>query len=163
MHIISLRNLRPLITHRNWEKFQWSIQKKKLHKTSFIWWNKPFFESNCNILNTATAFRYRFISSDNLFNAILKGSLISEGISNLVALPKKGAKSCPWAESLNFPPFTVNNLYKFLTQGQDLASFLGNGNKVKIPFEIKPSLSKGHPKKFGDLSYFCCLLRIYEL
>ena len=29
-----------------------------------------------------------------------KGGLISEGILTLVPLPKKGAKSCPWAENL---------------------------------------------------------------
>ena len=40
--------------------------------------------------------------------AFFQGSLISEGILTLVPLPPKGAKFLPWAESLNFPPFTVN-------------------------------------------------------
>ena len=69
-----------------------------------------------------------------------KGSLISEGIFTLFSLPTKGAKSHPWTESLNFPPFTVNNLFKFSAQGRDLAPFFGNGIKVKIPSEIKPPL-----------------------
>ena len=66
-----------------------------------------------------------------------KGGLISEGILNLVTLPKKGAKCRPWAESLNLPPFTVNNLFKLSAQGRDLAPFVGNGTKVQIFSEIK--------------------------
>ena len=71
-----------------------------------------------------------------------EGGLISEGILNLVMvpLPTKGVKSLPWAENLNFPPFTVNNLIKFSAQGRDLAPFFDNGTKVKIPSEIKPPL-----------------------
>jgi hypothetical protein len=80
-----------------------------------------------------------------------KGDLISEGILNLVPLPTKGAKSLPWAENLNFPPITVNNLFKFSAQcqitpwyisGSDLARFIANGTKVKIPSEIKIPLIK---------------------
>ena len=46
----------------------------------------------------------------------------------------------PWVENLNFPPITVNNLFKFSDQGSDLAPFIGNGTKVKIPSEIKSPL-----------------------
>ena len=60
-----------------------------------------------------------------------KGSLISEGILTLVTLPKKGAKSWPWAGSLNFPLFTVNKLFKFSVQGRDLAPFLAMWQKAK--------------------------------
>jgi hypothetical protein len=59
----------------------------------------------------------------------------------LVTLPTKGAKSCPGAENLNFPSFSVNNLFKFSAQGQDLAHIVGNGTKVKISSEIKPPLA----------------------
>ena len=70
-----------------------------------------------------------------------KGDLISEGILNLVLLPTKDAKSHPKAENLYFLPFSVNNsLFKFSAYGQDLASFVGNGTKIKIPSEIKPPL-----------------------
>jgi hypothetical protein len=62
----------------------------------------------------------------------------------LVPSPKKGAKSRPCAESLNFPPFTVNNLFKFSAQGWDLAPFFGNEIKVKLPSGIKPSLIIKH-------------------
>ena len=71
----------------------------------------------------------------------VKGGFISEGILNLVTLPSKGAKSFPWTENSNFPPSSVNNLLKFSAQGRDLAYFVGNGSKVKIPSEIKPPLT----------------------
>ena len=71
-----------------------------------------------------------------------KGGLISESILTLVPLPTKGAESLPWEEKSNFPPFSVNNLLKFSAQGSDLAPFVGNGTKPKIPFEIKQELLK---------------------
>ena len=46
-----------------------------------------------------------------------KGGLISEGI---------------------FP--ALSNLFKFSAQGSDLAPFVGNGTKDKIPYEIKPPI-----------------------
>ena len=42
--------------------------------------------------------------------ASFKGGLISEGILIWVPLPTKGARLLPWAENLNFPPITLNNL-----------------------------------------------------
>ena len=38
-----------------------------------------------------------------------KGSLFSKGILSFVPLPKKGVKSRPWAEILNFLPLTNSN------------------------------------------------------
>ena len=71
----------------------------------------------------------------------VKGGFISGGILNLVTLPSKGAKSFPLTENSNFPPSSINNLLKFSAQGRDLAYFVGNGSKVKIPSEIKPPLT----------------------
>ena len=51
---------------------------------------------------------------------IIKGILISKCILTLDTLPTKSAKSLSWAESLNFPPFTLNNLFKFSAQGREL-------------------------------------------
>ena len=66
-----------------------------------------------------------------------KGGLTSEGILTLVPLPKRGAKSCHWAENLN-KLFTVKGgKFKLSAQGRDLSLFVGNGTKVKIPSEIK--------------------------
>ena len=71
-----------------------------------------------------------FIFAD-MNHIVDKGGLISEGILTLVTLTKKGAKSRPSAESLNFPPFTVNNLLKLSAQGRDLAPFLSMLPKQK--------------------------------
>ena len=59
----------------------------------------------------------------------------------MVSLPKKDANSLPREESLNLPPFTVNNLFKFFAQGVNLTPFFGNGTKVKILSEVKPPLT----------------------
>ena len=40
----------------------------------------------------------------------------------------------------NFPPITVDNLFKFSVQGSDLALFIRNGTKGEIPSAIKPPL-----------------------
>ena len=57
----------------------------------------------------------------------------------LISLPTKCAKSLPLkTENFNFPPITVNNLFKFSAQG---TLFVGNRTKVEIPSEIKPSLA----------------------
>ena len=71
-----------------------------------------------------------------------KGSLISEGIMTLVPLPTKSVKSRPWAESLNKLFTEKCGKFKFSAQGRDLAPFVGNGTKVKMPSEIKPPLKK---------------------
>ena len=55
-------------------------------------------------------------------------------------LPTKDAKLHPWAEGLNFSTIKINELLKFTPQGNDLALFIGNETKVKIPAEIKPPL-----------------------
>ena len=70
-----------------------------------------------------------------------KGGLISEGILTLVPLPAKSAKSLYWAENLNFPPLTVNSLFKFSALESNLAHIVGNGTEVKLFSEIKPPLS----------------------
>ena len=37
---------------------------------------------------------------------------------------------------------------KFPARGSDLAPFLGNGTKIKIPFEIKPPLPQSYLATF---------------
>ena len=86
-----------------------------------------------------------FVRCDDLpivFTEVIKGSLISEGNLNLVPLPIKNAKLLPWAEKLNFPPIALNKLSKLSAQGSDLALFIGDRTKVKIPSEIKPPLKR---------------------
>ena len=69
----------------------------------------------------------------------------------------------PCAESSNFSPFSVNNLFNFSTQGQDLAPFLA---MEPIYFLRLSHLQKdfthkaGHPSKlFIKLAYYNCRLR----
>ena len=57
----------------------------------------------------------------------------------MVPLPKKGAKSLPWAENLN--KLFNGGKFKLSVQGRDLAPLFGNGTKVKIPSEIKLPLA----------------------
>ena len=91
---------------------------------------------------------YNLIKSrnDSVFQKILpcsKGGLISQGISFLVPLPIIGAKSLPWAENLNKLFTVMGQEIKFFcssAQGSNLAPFVGNGTKIKIPSEIKPPL-----------------------
>ena len=56
------------------------------------------------------------------------------------SIAKKVAASRSWAESLIFPLFTVNNLFKFSAQGKDLTPFFGNGTRMSS--EIKPPLAQ---------------------
>ena len=71
------------------------------------------------------------------FSRTAKCGLISEGILTLVQLPTKGAKLISRAENLNklFP--VMGGKFKFPAQESDLAPFVGNGTKFKIPSEIK--------------------------
>ena len=76
----------------------------------------------------------------HLYYLVSKCGLTSEGILILVPLPTKGAKSL-LRRKFEFPSKTVNNLlFKFSAQESNLAPFVGDGNKVKIPSEIKPLL-----------------------
>ena len=61
----------------------------------------------------------------------------------------------PWAEGLNLPPITVNNFFICSVQGSNLAPFIGNGTKVKIPLEINSPLVK------NLLAYDILRLHIY--
>ena len=48
---------------------------------------------------------------------------------------------------------------KFSAQGRDLAPFLGNGTKVKIPSEIKPPLEYDYFEKCqGTIEYVALTL-----
>ena len=69
---------------------------------------------------------------------VTKSGLISEGILTLVPLPTKSAKLFHWAEDLNKLLTVMGEKFKFSAQGSDLAPFVANGTKYKIPSEIKP-------------------------
>ena len=73
--------------------------------------------TQCMYLFKANTLTLVFKSSISSLSVYIKGSLISEDVLTLVPLPEKIAKFRPWAESLNFMSFTVNNLFKFSAQG----------------------------------------------
>ena len=73
----------------------------------------------------------------NEVRVLTKGALISEGILTLVPLQKKGAKSHPWVKNLNKLFTEKGGNFDISAQGRDLAPFVGNESKVKIPSEIK--------------------------
>ena len=49
-----------------------------------------------------------------------KGGFKSEDTGEFLHLQHKYSKSLSWAKNLNFPPKTVNNLFKFSAQDGDL-------------------------------------------
>ena len=49
-----------------------------------------------------------------------KGGFMSEDTGKILRLQHKYSKLLSWAENLNFPPKTVNNLFKFSAQDSDL-------------------------------------------
>ena len=72
------------------------------------------------------------------YHVSIKGGLILEGILTFVPLPKKSAKSLPWAENLNTKLFTEKGgKFKLSSHGRDLALSFCNGTLFKIPSEIK--------------------------
>ena len=78
--------------------------------------------------------------------------LLKVGILSLFPLPTKSAKSHPWAETSNFPPFSVNSLLKFS------AHFAANGTKVKIPPDINPIW---HGRGFCQLIFFSKISKLF--
>ena len=52
--------------------------------------------------------------------SLAKGGFKSEDTGELLHLQHKYSKSLSWAENLNFPPKTINNLFKFSAQDSDL-------------------------------------------
>ena len=88
--------------------------------SQFLWWGENLRErENLFSRKSGPDFRQKIRPT----RKIMKGSLISEGILTLVPLPTKGAKFLPLAESLIFPPFTVNNWWEIWDP------FFGNGKK----------------------------------
>ena len=71
-----------------------------------------------------------------------KDRLISEGILTLVPLPTKFSKLLSWAKNLNRLFTTMGEKMKFCAQKSDMAPYVGNGTRIKIPFEIKQPLEE---------------------
>ena len=52
----------------------------------------------------------------------------------------KYSKSLSWAENLNFPPKSVNNLFKFFAQDSDLEYLFWQQKKYPVSSDLKPPL-----------------------
>ena len=50
----------------------------------------------------------------------IKGGFKSEDIGGFLLFLDENSKSLSWAENLDFPPKSVNNLFKFSAQDSDL-------------------------------------------
>ena len=50
------------------------------------------------------------------------------------------SKSLSWAENLNFPPKTVNSLFKFSAQNSDLEYLFWKCKKFPVSSDLKPPL-----------------------
>ena len=65
---------------------------------------------------------------------MIKGDYLSE------SLLKEIFQITIQIREFKFATQAVDNLFKFSAQESDLAPFIGNGTKFKIPSEIKPPL-----------------------
>ena len=62
---------------------------------------------------------FQIVSIYSFLKGSSKGGFKSEDAGEFLHLQHKYSKSLSWAENLNFPPKTVNNLFKFSTQDSD--------------------------------------------
>ena len=69
-----------------------------------------------------------------------KGGFISEETGEFFRCQNKYSKSLSWAENLNFPPKTVNNLFKFSAQDSDLEYLFWQRKNSSVSSDLKPPL-----------------------
>ena len=87
----------------------------------------PRVSTSLKASNSDSGTSYRFY---------IKGGFISEDILTLVLLPIRGAKVPNRSPDQNKSFNLMGGKFKFYTQGSDLASFVGNGTKIRIPSDI---------------------------
>ena len=75
------------------------------------------------------------------YTLVSKGGFKSEDIGEFLHLQHKYSKSLSWAENLNFPPTTVNNLFKFYAQdSSDLEYLCWRCKNLPVSSDLKPPL-----------------------
>jgi hypothetical protein len=72
---------------------------------------------------------------------IAKGGFKSEDTGEFFHCQHKYSKSLSWAENLNFPPKTVNNLFKFSAQDSDLEYLCWQWKNSPVSSDLKPPLA----------------------
>ena len=78
------------------------------------------------------------VSIEKLPLVITKGGFKSEEIGGFLLLQIKYSKSLSWAKKLNFPPKTVNNLFKFSAQDSDLEYLFWRRKNSPVSSNLKP-------------------------
>ena len=71
-----------------------------------------------------------------------KGGFKSEDTGEFFHCQHKYSKLLSWAENLNFPPKTVNNLFKFSAQDSDLEYLFWQRKNSSVSSDLKPPLSR---------------------
>ena len=71
---------------------------------------------------------------------VSKGDFMSENTGGFLHCQNKYSKSLSWAENLNFPPKTVNNLFKFSAQDSDLEYLFWQRKNSSVSSDLKPPL-----------------------
>ena len=71
---------------------------------------------------------------------IIKGGFKPEDTGNFLHCKHKYSKSISWVENLNFPPNTVNNLFKFSAQDSDLEYLFWQRKNSSVSSDLKPPL-----------------------
>ena len=69
-----------------------------------------------------------------------KGGFKSEETGILFCCQNKYSKSLSWEKNLNFPPKTVNNLFKFSAQDSDLEYLFWRSKNSPVSSDLKPPL-----------------------
>ena len=112
-------------------------------KYSFKYFVKRASKDFLWVYNWVQPRKFQFWNSrQNIFVVKItpKGGLISEGILTLVSLPKRGAKSGPWAENLNKLFTPKGGKFKLSVQWRDLAPFFW---QIKLPLAKRLQKQKG--------------------
>ena len=73
-----------------------------------------------------------------------KGGFKSEETGRFLLLQDKYSKLLSWAENLNFPPKTINNLFKFSAQDSDLKYLSWRSKNSPVSSDSKPPLCIVH-------------------
>ena len=75
-----------------------------------------------------------------VFSGTNKGGFKSEETGEFLNLQNKYSISLSWAENLNLPPKTVNNLFKCSAQDSDLEYLFWRSKNSPVSSDLKPPL-----------------------
>ena len=84
-----------------------------------------------------------------------KGGFKSEETGGFLHLQDKYSKLLSWADNLNFPPKSLNNLFKFSAQNSDLEYLFWRTKNPPISSDLKPPLVENATSPLD--SYLYCL------